>query len=221
VQASESLSKTFPEQIDIIVEKALSTAGLSRSDVTPQAMACLLEHARRYASDLIKDAQDYAHSASRLEITKQDLSLVMEFQDESNSISSQIPKLNLLSQQINRVPLPPIPPQCYSGVLLPPKEHQLTARTFDVVSGARISRRMTQILPINPRTPPKASSNDKPNQSYGAMKGPQIPITLKTNTGVAPMETEATVPSTGHEGGESQSTAAVNAPADSLHPALL
>lgn len=43
---------------------------------------------------------------------------------------------------MNRVPLPSIPRDCYGGVILPPVEEQLTARTFDVVNGARVVQRM-------------------------------------------------------------------------------
>ena len=176
IKSIDSTPKAFPEQIDVLVEKSLAVCGLGRSDVTPQAMACLLEHARRYASELMYDAQDYAHAANRLEITRQDLTIAVEFRGESYSISSQVPKLNLVSQQLNRVPLPPIPPQCYNGVLLPPKEYQLTARTFDIITGAHVNLRMTQVLPVNPK--PKTTNQP----SYGATKGQQIPVVLKTQS---------------------------------------
>ena len=55
-------SSILPEQIQI-VEAALAHNSMTRSDVTPQAMACLLEQARRYAQELLEDAQDYAAHA--------------------------------------------------------------------------------------------------------------------------------------------------------------
>ena len=44
--------------------------------------------------------------------------------------------------EVNRTPLPSIPMNCYNGVVLPPVEQQLTARTYDVVNGARVVQRM-------------------------------------------------------------------------------
>ena len=173
-------SKAFPEQVDVIIERVLAAARLGRGDVTPQAMACLLEHARRYAGELLLDAQDYAHSASRNEITRQDLQLAMELRGDTETISLEIPKLNLIAQEVNRAPLPPIPPQCYNGVLLPPKEHQLTARTFDVVCAATVAQKMTRAMPTLRKKSVTINSADQ--SAYGAVRGPQILINLKTTT---------------------------------------
>ncbi|KAL3923940.1 MAG: hypothetical protein SGILL_001350 [Bacillariaceae sp.] len=179
---SESATKVLPEQIKI-VEAALEKNNLARPDVTPQAFACLLEQARRYAMEVLTDSQDYAFVAGRTEIAPADLKLANEFRpDHPMAVSTQIPKLNLLSQTVNRVPLPPIPTQCYSGVLLPPKHHQLTARTFDVVTSAQTARRMVQAAPPPPhkvKTAKKKSDKNRPN--YGASKGRQISVKLKTD----------------------------------------
>jgi histone H3/H4 len=188
-------AKILPEQAQI-VEAALDKNGLTRSDVTPQAFACLLEQARRYAIDILSDSQDYAFVANRTEITKADLALANEFRpDHPSSITTQLPKLNLLAQTINRVPLPPIPTQCYSGVLLPSKRYQLTARTFDVVTSAQTAQRMVQAVPSLPsksksssgggsgttrRTSSSSSKRStKKSPSYGAARGRQIAIHLK------------------------------------------
>jgi len=192
-----SAAKILPEQAQI-VEAALDKNGLTRSDVTPQTFACLLEQARRYAIDILSDSQDYAFVANRTEITKADLALANEFRpDHPTSITTQLPKLNLLAQTINRVPLPPIPTQCYSGVLLPSKRYQLTARTFDVVTSAQTAQRMVQAVPALPlksktsssssishvlRKGTSHSSSKKSNKkapSYGAARGRQIAIHLK------------------------------------------
>ncbi|KAL3923311.1 MAG: hypothetical protein SGARI_006248, partial [Bacillariaceae sp.] len=180
---SESATKVLPEQIQI-VEAALARNNLTRSDVTPQAFACLLEQARRYAMEILTDSQDYAFVAGRTEIAASDLALANEFRpDHPMAVSTQVPKLNLLSQTVNRLPLPPIPTQCYSGVLLPPKHHQLTARTFDVVTSAQTARRMVQAAPPAPHkvkaAKKKKSGKDKP--SYGAATGRQISVNLKSN----------------------------------------
>jgi histone H3/H4 len=187
-------AKLLPEQIQI-VEASLAHNHLTRADVTPQAFACLLEQARRFALEIIADSQDYAFVANRQEIAKADLQLASEMRpDHPISLTTQLPKLNLMAQQINRVPLPPIPTQCYSGVLLPPKHHQLTARTFDVVSGAQVAQKMVQ---STPSLPDKMISKPKP--SYGAARGRQISISLKEKEdagGPAPMDTTGIAPGT-------------------------
>jgi len=172
-------TKVLPEQVQI-VEAALSSNNMTRTDVTPQAFCMLLEQARRHALELIADAQDYAISAGRSEVTKADFNLAAQIRpDNPVAVTTQLPKLNLLSKQINRIPLPPIPVQCYSGILLPPKRHQLTARTFDVVSGAQVTQRMVQTKPSISGNDPTTQSRNVPKPSYGASRGRQIPINLK------------------------------------------
>eukprot|EP00751_Fragilariopsis_kerguelensis_P041925 CAMPEP_0171020932 /NCGR_PEP_ID=MMETSP0736-20130129/30282_1 /TAXON_ID=186038 /ORGANISM="Fragilariopsis kerguelensis, Strain L26-C5" /LENGTH=314 /DNA_ID=CAMNT_0011458973 /DNA_START=21 /DNA_END=965 /DNA_ORIENTATION=+ len=171
VMSGDVSAKILPEQVKI-VEAALDKNGLTRCDVTPQAF-------------------------NRVEITKADLALASEFRpDLHTSITTQLPKLNLLAQSINRVPLPPIPTQCYSGVLLPSKRYQLTARTFDVVTSAQTAQRMVQAVPtVSSQTKVNNSSNNqssnrrgssnpsfkkntskKMRPSYGAARGRQIGI---------------------------------------------
>lgn len=171
--------RVLPDQVKI-VEAALANNNLSRVDVTPQAFCVLLEQARRHALEIMADAQDYAVCANRSEITKADFELASEMRpDHPTAITTQLPKLNLLAQQINRIPLPPIPSNCYSGVLLPPRQHQLTARTFDVVSGAQVSQKMVQPPPSIATRRVSSSSKSTPKPSYGAARGRQIPIQLK------------------------------------------
>mmetsp|Transcript_19600 Transcript_19600/g.47296 ORF Transcript_19600/g.47296 Transcript_19600/m.47296 type:complete len:407 (+) Transcript_19600:140-1360(+) len=161
---SESSNKLLPEEVKI-VDGALKKNGMTRSDVTPQAFACLLEQARRYAMEILSDSQDYAMLAGRTEIAKADLTLANEMRpDHPIAVTTQLPKLNLLAQTVNRVPLPPIPTQCYSGVLLPPKHRQLTARTFDVVTGAQTVQRMVQAAPTQ-TIPSTTSSSSKSGKS--------------------------------------------------------
>ena len=175
--AMVSKTSILPEQVQI-VEGALRHNGLTRADVTPQAMACLLEQARRYALELLTDAQDYAFAANRPEVTRADLVLAAEMRaDHPVAVSTQLPKLNLVAQEVNRIPLPAIPTHCYSGVLLPPKEQQLTARTYDIVTGAQIARRMVQNAPKAPSSGKSRRASASPG--YGASRGRQIPIKLK------------------------------------------
>lgn len=53
-------------------------------------------------------------------------------------------------------------------------EHQLTARTFDVISGAQVAQRMVAAPPAASTS--KSTTITKP--SYGASRGRQIPIQL-------------------------------------------
>lgn len=184
-------SALLPEQQQI-VEAALSHHGLNCSNVTPQALACLFEQARRFAQEIILDAQDYASMANRSELTKADLTLASDLRADNPTSAAtlrQLPKLNMVAQQMNRVPLPPIPSHCYSGVVLPTKSQQLTARTYDLVSASHIKQRAVQNVPAAP------SEN---SASYGVTKGRQIPIKLKESAtasssnatgGPAPMDT--------------------------------
>eukprot|EP00542_Grammatophora_oceanica_P016921 CAMPEP_0194041058 /NCGR_PEP_ID=MMETSP0009_2-20130614/12963_1 /TAXON_ID=210454 /ORGANISM="Grammatophora oceanica, Strain CCMP 410" /LENGTH=377 /DNA_ID=CAMNT_0038684393 /DNA_START=35 /DNA_END=1168 /DNA_ORIENTATION=+ len=216
-----------------LVETALSNNRLSRADVTPQAFGCLLEQGRRYALELLADGQDYAYLANRQDVTKADLLMAVELRPDGTTFGggatstaaahTQHHKLVVVSHQVNRRPLPPIPEHCYTGVVLPPKEKQVTSRTFDIVSGAQTASRMTSKLP-QPKTsttPKKTSpssttstttsSNNKSSSksaSYGVKKGTQIPIQLTkkpgskpaaaatTTTPTAGQQQQPTVPST-------------------------
>jgi len=177
------------EQVDL-VENSLRNNFLGRADVTPQAFGVLLEQARRYALELVADAQDCAYAAHRHDITRADLVMALELRPDQPNASTltELQKMNHFAHNINKKPLPPIPQQCYSGIVLPPKANQLTARTFDVLTGAQVMKKMNQQLPAAPNS--KKSGNDSnsnsntkpPNNapSYGASRGPQIPININS-----------------------------------------
>jgi histone H3/H4 len=202
---SSGLSSTFlPEQV-AIVERALGHASLTTAQVTPQAMACLVEQARRFAQELVASAQDYAYTAGRPEVAVADLVLAQELSASaftssssaalssfgittSSMVATQLPKLNLVAQQVNRNPLPPIPTHCYTGVVLPSKPHALTARTWDVVSAAHTRQKMVQPFPSAPTSnssvaaaAPQQQQQQQTNvPGYGAARSRvQIPIVLK------------------------------------------
>lgn len=207
------------EQVDL-VEAALQRNHLTRADVTPQAFGVLLEQARRYALEIVADAQDCAHAAHRHEIQKADLSMALELRtDQPNShMLVELQKMTLVAHNLNRIPIPPIPQHCYSGVVLPPKPHQLTSRTFDILTGAQTAQKMKQPLP-SPRTtkknsksvpttataatssssssstiPTTTSTITKSTPSYGATRGRLIPISLQTKPtlGTGPSQLAAT-----------------------------
>ncbi|KAL9181788.1 hypothetical protein ACHAXT_012131 [Thalassiosira profunda] len=180
-----------------VVENALRANGLGRSDVAPAAYACLLEQARRYALELLADAQDYAIHARRRAIPSllpADLYLAAEMRGDAGGAPATLPapeRISELAGAANRAPLPPIPGDCYDGAALPPKEQRLTARTFDVVDGARATQRMVRggDLPAIPppveagagkkaggggRSPPAKRAG-----AYGAGRGRQIAVRIK------------------------------------------
>lgn len=67
---------------------------------------------------------------------------------------------------------------------MPPKHLQLTARTFDVVTSAQTARRMVQAAPPPPhkiKSVKKKAKDDRHKPSYGATRGRQIPVTLKSH----------------------------------------
>jgi histone H3/H4 len=209
-------SSTFlPEQV-AIVERALGHANLTTAQVTPQAMACLLEQARRFAQELVASAQDYAYTAGRPEVAVADLVLAQELSASaftssssaalssfgittSSMVSTQLPKLNLVAQQVNRSPLPPIPTHCYTGIVLPSKPHALTARTWDVVSAAHTRQKMVSPFPSAPHSNNNSTAaTEAPQQQpsapgYGAARSRvQIPIVLKPQSSTATPSSSST-----------------------------
>mmetsp|Transcript_37768 Transcript_37768/g.76837 ORF Transcript_37768/g.76837 Transcript_37768/m.76837 type:complete len:121 (+) Transcript_37768:307-669(+) len=109
----------------------------------------------------------------------------------------------MLAESVNRAPLPPVPTNCYNGIVLPDPEHQLTARTFDVVTSARVAQKMGRGGSIPPTSvsgslagaasPPAPGSTSggtkakggtkrkRSTSSYGASKGKtEMTINLKS-----------------------------------------
>jgi histone H3/H4 len=215
-----------------IIENALKANGLSRKDLTPKAYACFLEQARRYALELLADAQDYAMHANRSTLPTllpADLLLAADLRGDVNGIPSSLPTYDEMidyATDVNRAPLPPIPVNCYNGVALPPVEQQLTARTFDVVNGARVAQRMLRggdvpltavELGLVKRSNQavidaavssggviKTSDNkkSKQNSSYGAGRGRQIAVHIKSSkqAGDASAATGTTASASGASG---------------------
>ena len=195
VDTSSSSSGFLMDDVTII-DKALQSSGLTRSNLTPRAYACLLEQARRYTLELLADAQDYALHAARDSISTLlpcDLLLAAEMREDVHGISSTLPcveDIQGMADEVNRVPLPAIPRDCYGGVVLPPVEDQLTARTFDVVNGARVVQRMLRggDYPMSLGDVGRggggggtSSSTKRKVGSYGAGIGRQIAVNLKSS----------------------------------------
>lgn len=199
-QNETNSNKAFLMDDVTIIDNALRANGLSRGDVTPKAYACLLEQSRRYALELITNAQDYAIHAQRHTIPSllpSDLLLAVQMSNDMNGVSSTLPtpeEISNLSSSVNRTALPPIPSNCYNGVALPPVNEQLTARTYDVVNGSRITQRMMRggdlpfvsddlgdIITRGGDLSPK--KKNKSGGSYGAGRGRQIVVNIKSGGG--------------------------------------
>jgi len=227
-----------------IIDDSLRLNGMTRADLTPQAFVCLLEQARRYALEIIADAQDYAYHSNRHDIQSSDLLLAVEMR-EDKSVATCLPPVNDLyglAEEINRVPLPPIPTHCYNGVLLPPQEHQLTARTFDVVSSARVAQRMEKggplptiassvistggtsagtsgagTAPLHLTSEGGSGKRKRTASSYGANRGRQIAVNLKSmNTDTATSTLAVT-----NDGAATTIVAAGNAPSGVMPSSLI
>ena len=198
-QAGPSSSTFLLDDVKI-VDKSLHANGLSRHDVTPKAYACFLEQARRFGFELLANARDYAIHAKRsnnnnggMMIQPSDLHLAAEMCEDGgggggiHGVPSTLPNMEQISdlaQSINRVPLPAIPTNCYDGVVLPPVTEQLTARTYDVVDGARVAQRMmrggdTPLVSEYGPSPLTAKIKSTVGGSYGAARGRQIAVVIK------------------------------------------
>jgi Transcription initiation factor IID, 31kD subunit len=187
--SNSSVPVLLAEQVDL-VEYALSSNHMTRADVTPQAFAVLLEQARRFALELVADAQDCAYAAHRHDITRADLILALELRPDTLShrthTLADLQSMKMVAHNLNRIPLPPIPQHCYSGIVLPPKPHQLTARTYDIVTGAHTAQKMSQSFPLSGATTsvpnPESSTgwNRASTPGYGASRGRMIPIKLQS-----------------------------------------
>ncbi len=152
-----AFSPSFLDQDVHIIQKALQNNGISPRDVSVEAFGCLLESARKYALEIIHDATDYSMLSSTEELTCADLKLAQEMYYEStgviggtmmgnnyNSMMMNSPEalhhLSQIADDVNKTILPPIPDECYNGIVLPPAQHNLLGRTFDIVVSNRGGR---------------------------------------------------------------------------------
>ena len=131
----------MPLDFEKILRTSIMNAGLTPNDITPIVANGLLEHVKVYAWHLVADAQDFAmHRKSSLnpQITGPDLLLAV--QNQSDRSSKQRDRLAAFQEEeVNLVPLPRIPNDCYTGVVLPPLEHTLLARTYDIIPSTMLA----------------------------------------------------------------------------------
>ena len=169
-------SPSFLDQDVEIVNKALKNNGLNMEDITTEGFACLLEEARKYAMEIITDASDYAmHSHGTDNITPADLKLAKEMQDEFDVDSMDA--LAKIAQETNSRMLPPIPDNCYNGIVLPDPEHTLMGRSYDIV-GRKDEERPKETNALNVQ---KIDEKKISMPSYGARRGKQVQIALQSN----------------------------------------
>ena len=127
---------SYLEEEVFMLQRALHTNGITdTSQITPQAFGALLEHGRLYALNLITDAGDYAQHYGSQVPSADDLLLARDLaKDDLEQQAMTRDVLSEIAERTNREALPCIPDHCYGGVVLPPLEHTLLGRTFDVVS---------------------------------------------------------------------------------------
>ena len=178
------------------IDAALAANGLTLHDITPKAHAALLEQARRYALELLSDAQDLAVHAGRSSVPSlepRDLLLAAELRGDGPGVPGTLPSFRDVADvadEVNRsTVLPPVPAGLYGAVALPPKGEQLTARTWDVVSAARRQAKngaeeasggggpAGTVPPSAP--PPSAAAGGERARPYGASRGKAIAVRLR------------------------------------------
>lgn len=162
-QEVESSANVLPLDFQKILQGSVVNAGLKPDDLTPTFANALLEHARLYAWHLVADAQDFAmHRTSSLnpQITGPDL--LMAAQNQSDRTSLQRDRHTAFhEEEVNLVPLPRFPQDCYTGVVLPPLEHTLLARTYDIVPGTIAPSSTAKGSKERPSAPPKKRRSSK------------------------------------------------------------
>jgi histone H3/H4 len=127
---------SYLEEEVFMVQRALHANGIKNtSQITAQAFGALIEHGRLYALNLISDAGDYAQHYGSQVPSSDDLLLARDLaKDDLQQQAMTRDALSEVAERTNREVLPCIPDHSYGGVVLPPLEHTLLGRTFDVVS---------------------------------------------------------------------------------------
>ncbi|PVV01799.1 hypothetical protein BB560_003771, partial [Smittium megazygosporum] len=92
----------------------------------------LLEYAKRYTEDVLKDALIYSEYAGKNEIDNDDIQLAIQGRTSYSFSSPPDPQFYLqLSKEVNKTPLPLISEKF--GLRLPSEKHTLTGVNFQVV----------------------------------------------------------------------------------------
>ena len=221
-ETDTALSWLVREEVKIIQQAALKNGLSLEHNISVEALGCLLEQARKYTLEILSDAHDFAlHRKQKSKISLQaitpaDITLALEFRADADATAvTTVPcsSVQIVADDVNRIPLPPIPSHNYNGVVLPEQAHQLTAMTFDVVSSKRTKDRMAVggkplsstsvesflanvdsiLMPSDGVEKKKkknetttTTTNKSTSTSYGAAKGKPIPVHLKSHALVHP-----------------------------------
>ena len=111
-------------------ESILKAMGIEQYD--PQVVEALSEYTRRFTSEILCDAKDYATHAGHPELGADDIKLAMKLHDSrTNAIDPRLKFIYDAHEAINSKPLPHIP----EDRLLRLPESNLLQRTFTFVPG--------------------------------------------------------------------------------------
>lgn len=112
MSSSSSALTTIPSQKPLsekeVFEIIMKQADTTLDHADPSVIAALGEYARRYASELLLDAKDYANHSGRHDISAEDLKLAIRFHD-SQVQGTPSALSNVRADLINRQPLTEIP----------------------------------------------------------------------------------------------------------------
>lgn len=184
---------------DRIVQNALMNVNLSldqnQDQIEASALQCLQEHARLYAWHLVADAQDFAmHRTGSLtpQITGPDLQLAVQNQNETTGKQRDV--LIKFYDEVNVIPLPNIPKNCYTGVVLPRMEDTLLARSYDVVQGQSQSARAMNARSQTTNSKEKSSQAPKRRRNTKSKIEVKLKSHASSNANTIPSGTKDGVP---------------------------
>lgn len=116
-----------------VFDALLKVMGVENYD--PTVLTALSEYARRFTSDILSDAKDYATHAGRSEIDISDLKLAITlFDSRTTGINVRTKCLHDAAEEINSRPLPPISVSTGSRLSLP--SNDLLNRAYSLVPGS-------------------------------------------------------------------------------------
>jgi len=174
---------SFLEEERSIIGRALHNNGLNQLDISSKGIGCLIEQGRKFVLELLADATDYAGCDGNMQdLNSADLMLVSELREDGNEKNLDI-SLVQHANETNKRLIPPIPSQCYNGIVLRKNEpHTLLDRTFDIIPSStdlnthELKQAEERYKPID--SVQTVKKNKGP--SYGASKGKQIEVTIKS-----------------------------------------
>ncbi|OQS02574.1 hypothetical protein THRCLA_21382 [Thraustotheca clavata] len=176
----EPTSKEVHEPEDVaVIKNILESMGVVKYE--PRVISQLLEFVHRYTTNVLVDAQEYSHYASKPEMDQDDIRLAA--MSRLHHTYSQMPPRELmmeLAEKRNAIPLPPIPNEY--GVRLPSPEYQISTDHIPYISTHRMhpptSMNSTpSMTPMTHHSMPSPASRGSRNIKFSAAP---IPIRIKS-----------------------------------------